>query len=433
MTLSLEKSKQAHQRAQKVIVGGVNSPVRSFARVGRTPLLASHASGAHVFDLDGNKYIDLVLSYGPHLFGHAHPLIVERIHEAAKKGLGFGLTTEVEIEWSERLLKHFPNLDRVRAMNSGTEACMTAIRLARGYTKKEVILKFSGHYHGHVDWLMVDSGSGIATLSNELNPDSDGLPKSVAESVRVLPFNSEILLEEFFKEEGDNLAGVILEPVMGNMGVIPAKVEWLDRLRKLCTAHKAVLILDEVMSGFRASSTSAQGLYNIKPDLCCLGKVVGGGMPVSALAGTQEIMECLAPMGKVYQAGTLSGNPVGIAAGLAMLDLIEKEEPFSQMEELGSWTQSIFESAIEKYKIDANVIRRGSMFSVFFRKHNPENARDATDINHELFSRYFWAMIEEGIMIPPSSYEAYFLSTAHGAALKNGLEGKVDRVFKKIS
>ena len=306
--MEFSKSQELHEKAKKFLVGGVNSPVRSFKRVGEKPILAKSARGACIEDVDGNEYLDLVMSYGPHLFGHAHPSIVHAVQESMKHSSCYGMTGEREIVWAEKLLSKFPYYDKVRAMNSGTEACATAIRLARGFTGKDKILKFSGHYHGHVDSLMVAAGSGLATLADagDTVPDSGGIPKALSDLVVVSEFNNLELLEKVFQRYGDELSCVILEPIMGNMGVIKPDPKFLQELRQLTRTYKTLLIFDEVMTGFRVHESSAQGLYGIEPDLTTLGKIIGGGMPLSALAGPDHIMSHLAPMGSVYQAGTLS-------------------------------------------------------------------------------------------------------------------------------
>lgn len=411
--MKFEKSQSLHNQAQKFLIGGVNSPVRSFARVGRHPILASRAQGAHLWDVDGNEYIDLVMSYGPHLLGHLPEEIVTSLKETLKNGMCFGMTSEAEFLWAEAALKKIPSAERIRAMNSGTEACMTAIRLARAYSKRDVIVKFSGHYHGHIDSLLVDSGSGVATLSSQAVADSAGLPKKMIADIRVLEFNNTEKLKELFSQEGDKIAGIILEPIMGNMGVIPGEKSFLNELRNLCTDNGALLIFDEVMTGFRVHPHSTQGLFDITPDLSCFGKVIGGGMPLSALAGPQKIMEHLAPLGSVYQAGTLSGNPIAIQAGLSMLKVLEKDAPYDSLENLGAQLQNTIEEAAQEKGLALKVQRVGSMLSIFFRENAVKNSQDSRDVDMELFKKFFWSALENGIMLPPSPFEAYFLATAH--------------------
>lgn len=421
-----------NERAKKVLVGGVNSPVRSFKRVGGHPLFARDGQGSQIRDADGNSYVDLVMSYGPHLFGHAHPLIVEAITKAARGSTCYGMSSEAECLWAEKLLTRLPGAEKVRAMSTGTEACATAVRLARGATNREIIVKFSGHYHGHVDSLMFDSGSGIATLSDHSEPESKGIPVALSQAVRILPFNDLNRAEELFKKEGSKIAGVILEPIMGNMGVVPPDVKFLKLLRELCTKHGVLLIFDEVMTGLRVGRFSAQGLYGVTPDLTTLGKIVGGGMPLSAVAGPARVMDHLAPLGSVYQAGTLSGNPVSIAAGIAMLDLIDAQNPYPRLEETGQVFERAFTKAAAEAKIPLRIERVGSMISFFFRKGVVRNAADCRDVDMERFTRFFWAMLEEGFMMPPSPFEACFLCTEHEKMGEELILKKARSVFGKL-
>jgi glutamate-1-semialdehyde 2,1-aminomutase len=427
-------SRQLHERAQRSLVGGVNSPVRSFRRVGGQPLLAVRGAGAYLWDADGNRYIDTVMSYGPHLFGHAHPKVVEAVSNAVKNSSCLGMSSEAEIEWAELLLKRFPKAEKVRAMSTGTEACATAIRLARGYTKRDKILKFSGHYHGHVDSLMVAAGSGLATLADASQPvpDSAGIPRALTELAVVSEFNNFTLLEEVFQRHGQDLAAVILEPVMGNMGVIPPDPEFLRELRELTRRYGVVLIFDEVMTGLRVSRYSAQGLYGIDPDLTCLGKIIGGGLPLSALAGRAEIMDHLAPLGSVYQAGTLSGNPVSIAAGIAMMKLIDAENPYERLDAFGAKLQGWIENEAARCRLPVRVERVSSMISVFFRNEKLLNDRDALETDGALFNQYFWNMLEEGFMLPPSPYEACFIATSHLELGDDVWAQGLRRVFERI-
>ncbi|HVJ63676.1 MAG TPA: glutamate-1-semialdehyde 2,1-aminomutase [Bdellovibrionota bacterium] len=431
---SEEKSKSAFERALKTLVGGVNSPVRSFRRVGGTPLFMTKGEGAYLWDLDGNRYLDFVMSYGPHLLGHAHPYITEKVIAAVKKSPCLGFSSEDEILWAEEVASVFGKPLMVRAMSSGTEATMTAIRLARGITGRDLVLKFSGHYHGHVDSLLVDAGSGVATLSEAAVPECAGVPKALAALARVAPFNDSTAVQEIFRAEGAKIAAVIVEPIMGNMGVIPPAPGFLEVLRNLCTSHGSILILDEVMTGFRVHERSAQGLYAVEPDLSCFGKIVGGGMPLSALVGEAKFMKELAPLGPVYQAGTLSGNPASIAAGRAMLELLRKENPYGRLETLSARFQRTLETAARTHGVDVDVQRVGSMISVFFRKEKTKNAADARDVDLKRFNTYFRALLDEGILIPPSPFEAYFVSTAHAVALESAaFEESIDRVFKTVA
>ena len=400
-------------RAEKVFVGGVNSPVRSFRRVGGNPIVAKSAKGAHITDVDGKNYLDLVMSYGPHLFGHQYAPIVEALSESIHKGFCYGMTSEKEIQWGEKILSFLPKDWKVRALSSGTEACMSAIRLARGHTQKDIIVKCSGHYHGHVDSLLFDAGSGLATLSEDAAPDSAGVPKVLGELLKIIPFNDVQNLEKVFETYGSKIAAIIFEPVMGNMGVVLPEQKFLEKARELTQKHKALLIFDEVMTGFRVAKNSCFGRFNVTPDIVCFGKIVGGGLPLAAVAAPKNILETLAPIGNVYQAGTLSGNPIAVSAGLAMLTEIEKQSPYEKLEKLGAELETCIQKTAQQKGIDVAVVRCGSMLSTHFRKETPKNAADTRDINGELFKKFFWKAVENGIMLPPSPFEAYFLSTAH--------------------
>ncbi len=429
MSQSYEKSQLLHSRAIKSLVGGVNSPVRSFKRVGGKPLLAEKAAGAFLWDVDGNRYVDFVMSYGPHLFGHSPEPIKMALKKVCEGSPCYGMTSEGEIEWAELLLKRLPGAEKVRALSTGTEACMTAIRLARGITGRDLVVKFSGHYHGHVDSLMVDAGSGIATLSSEAAPDSKGLPRALVDLARVAEFNNLESVAQIFAKDGNSIACVILEPVMGNMGVVAPDPAFLRGLREICTRHGALLIFDEVMTGLRVHSRSAQGRYGITPDLTCLGKIVGGGLPLSALAGPAKFMDQLAPLGGVYQAGTLSGNPVSIAAGLAMLKWIDQEDPYARLEEVGQRLERAFLEAASRRKREISVSRVGSMISVYFRKDPVRNANDCRAVDEAAFNRYFHGMLEAGCLLPPSPFEAYFLASVHADLSKDDLEGRIEKAF----
>lgn len=428
------KSQLAFERALRTLVGGVNSPVRSFKRVGGTPIFMSRGQEDRIWDLDGNQYVDFVMSYGPHLFGHANPTISSAINAAVQNSPCLGFSSESEFLWAEEMLGVFDRKQMVRAMSTGTEATMTAIRLARGTTGRDVIVKFSGHYHGHVDSLLVDAGSGVATLSDAAVPECAGVPRALAALARVAPFNDIDSIKSIFSSEGSKIAAVIVEPIMGNMGVIPPKPGFLKVLHELCTTHGSLLIFDEVMTGYRVHAQSAQGLYGIEPDLSCFGKIVGGGMPLSALVGKPEIMRQLAPEGPVYQAGTLSGNPVSIAAGRAMLKLIRDQNPYPLLEKISQKMESLLVSAAKKHSVDVDVQRVGSMLSVFFRAQSTQNAADARDIDYAKFTAYFNALLGEQILIPPSPFEAYFVSTAHESTVFSAkFEESIDRVFKKVA
>ncbi len=431
------RSEELHRLAQGPLVGGVNSPVRSFRRVKAKPILLASGQGPFVKDVDGNTFVDLVMGYGPHLFGHAHPHIVSKVKNTISKGTAFGFTSEMEILWAQRVLAHLPAAKKIRLMSTGTESCATAVRLARGFTNRNLIAKFSGHYNGHVDSLLVDSGSGLATQTvtgpGSAQADSAGLPQNLIDLSRVIPFNDEKALEKLFNDEGSSLAGIILEPVMGNMGVVPPEPGFLKKIRELCNQKGVVLIFDEVMTGFRVSKKSAQGLFGIEPDLTCLAKIVGGGFPLAALCGKAEIMDCLAPTGKVYQAGTFSGNPVCVSGGLAMLDLIEEQDPYTKLDSLGSWLEGCANSLAEKYKIPFRTERVGSMVSFYFRSGQVRNSEDCKNISNENFNQFFGFLLEEGVLMPPSPFEACFLSVAHDTPqIRTELERAFSNVFQKM-
>lgn len=432
MALSFESSQRTHERAVKSLVGGVNSPVRSFKRVGGAPILAKRGEGPWIYDVDGHRYVDLVMSYGPHLYGHGEKSVIEAVRKSLDGSTCFGMTSEGEVEWAERVLARLPGAEKVRAVSTGTEACATAVRLARGITGRDVLVKFSGHYHGHVDSLMFDSGSGLATLSEAPEPESKGVPAALGKLVRILPFNDLAAAQALFAQMGSEIAGVILEPIMGNMGVVPPQPGFLQGLRDLCTKHQSILIFDEVMTGLRVGKTSAQGRYDIRPDLTTLGKIVGGGFALAAVAGPAKYMDTLAPLGPVYQAGTLSGNPVSIAGGLAMLNLIDRDDPYAKLEAIGADFEAAFTAAAKEKGVALRMERVGSMVSFYFRSGVVKNANDCRDVNFDVFNKFFRAMLEEGFMMPPSPFEACFLSVAHGQLEKGYFHDKARRVFARL-
>jgi glutamate-1-semialdehyde 2,1-aminomutase len=405
------KSEELFRRSQNVIPGGVNSPVRAFRAVGGTPLFFERAAGAHLWDADGHRYIDYVGSWGPMIAGHTHPAVVEAVREAASRALSFGAPTEAELALAERLCRLIPSIERVRLVSSGTEAAMTAIRLARGFTGRNLIVKFEGCYHGHADALLVKAGSGALTLGN---PSSAGVPAEVAAQTMVLDYNDLEQVKTLFATQGKNIACVIVEPVAGNMNLVLPAPGFLEALREQCTRHGAVLIFDEVMTGFRVALGGAQARFGIRPDLTTLGKVIGGGLPVGALGGRRDIMEQLAPLGPVYQAGTLSGNPVTVAAGLATLKLVEGKDFQSKIE---ATTQSLIEGLIaeaRKAKIIFSAQSIGSMFGLYFRAAPPRSFAEVMQCDRERFNRFFHAMLENGVYLAPSAYEAGFVSASHG-------------------
>jgi len=406
------RNEELFQRAQRHIPAGVNSPVRAFRAVGGTPPFCERASGAHLWDADGKRYIDYLGSWGPMLLGHTHPAVVEAVQAAAARALSFGAPTEAEVELAELLCRLVPSLEMVRLVSSGTEATMTALRLARGHTGRNLIVKFEGCYHGHADALLVKAGSGALTFGN---PSSAGVPPETAAHTLVLDYNDAAGARALFERRGAEIAGVIVEPVAGNMNLVLPAPGFLETLREQCTRHGAVLILDEVMTGFRVALGGAQARFGIRPDLTTLGKVIGGGLPVGAVGGRREIMEKIAPLGPVYQAGTLSGNPVAVAAGLATLKLVDT--PGFQ-ERVAATTRALVEGLAAEAK-GAGVIFSaqsiGSMFGVYFRATPPTSFAEVMQCDRERFNRFFHGMLARGVYLAPSAYEAGFVSAAHGA------------------
>ena len=408
---SLEKSKQAFAEARTYMPGGVNSPVRSYRSVGGNPPFISSASGSRIYDIDGNEYIDYVLSWGPMILGHANPEIVASILEAIPRGTSYGAPTLLETEVAKKIQAFYPSMEMVRMVNSGTESTMSALRLARGYTGRDKIVKFIGCYHGHSDSLLVKAGSGLATFGV---PDSPGVPTGVAEDTITLPYNDSDAVCQLFEAHGESIAAIIVEPVAGNMGCVPPVEGFLETLREVTTEHGAVLIFDEVMCGFRSSSGGAQKYYNVIPDLTCLGKIVGGGLPMAVFGGKKEIMSSIAPSGPVYQAGTLSGNPVAMAAGLATLSMLQKyPNAFRQVEESTEALCQGLEAAAKEVGVPVVVQRVGSMFTLFFTDKAVHNFDDASACDMEAFKTFFHYNLERGIYYAASQYESNFLSTCH--------------------
>jgi len=400
-------------RAQRVIPAGVNSPVRAFRAVGGTPRFIARGAGARVWDVEGREYIDYVMSWGPLIAGHAHPAVVKAVSEAARDGLSFGMPTEAEIGLAERLIQTVPSMQMVRLVSSGTEATMSALRLARGFTGRNRIVKFEGCYHGHADALLVKAGSGALTYGH---PSSGGVPADVVQHTSVLDYNDAGQLEDFFKRHGDETAALIVEPVAGNMNLIPGTAEFLAAARSLCTRHGAVLIFDEVMTGLRVHPGSAQGLYGIVPDLTTLGKVIGGGMPIGAFGGRRDIMQHIAPLGSVYQAGTLSGNPVAVAAGMATLSLTAAPGFYDALFAATRRLVDGFNAAGSAAGLPFSAACVGSMFGIFFRERPPTCYAEVMQCDRAAFGRFFHAMLERGIHLAPSAFEAGFTSSAHGDA-----------------
>jgi glutamate-1-semialdehyde 2,1-aminomutase len=405
------KSQELHQRATSVIPGGVNSPVRAFKSVACDPPYIVRGKGSHIWDADGNDYIDYVGSWGPLILGHAHPEVVEAVERANRDGASFGACTPVEAELAQAVIEAFPSMAKVRFVSSGTEATMSAIRLARAFTGRKYIVKFEGCYHGHADSLLVKAGSGVATLGI---PGSAGVLEELAQFTLALPFNNRQAVDETFRKFKDQIACVIVEPVVGNMGCVPPQEGYLQFLRELTARYGAVLIFDEVMTGFRLSLGGAQQLYGIKPDLTTLGKIIGGGLPVGAYGGRAEIMEMIAPLGPVYQAGTLSGNPLAMAAGLATLRHLKTHpEIFQQLEmRTSDLVAGILETAAKRH-IPLAANRVGSMFTCFFQKNEIHDWDSAAKSDTQVFAKFYRAMLDRGVYLPPSQYEAAFMSAAH--------------------
>lgn len=406
---SYDKSIEAFKEAKELLPGGVNSPVRAFKSVNMDPIFMERGKGSKIYDIDGNEYIDYVLSWGPLILGHTNDKVVEGIKKIAELGTSFGAPTVVENELAQLVIDRVPSIEMVRMVSSGTEATMSALRLARGYTGRNKILKFEGCYHGHGDSLLIKAGSGVATLGL---PDSPGVPEGVAKNTITVPYNDLESVRYAFEQFGDDIAGVIVEPVAGNMGVVPPVPGFLEGLREITTQYGTVLIFDEVMTGFRVGYNCAQGYYNVTPDLTCLGKVIGGGLPVGAYGGKREIMEQIAPSGPIYQAGTLSGNPLAMTAGLETLKQLTPDT-YKEFERKADILEAGLKAAAEKYGVPHTINRAGSMIGIFFTNENVINYEIAKTSNLEFFASYYREMANEGVFLPPSQFEGLFLSTAH--------------------
>ncbi|MBM7691954.1 glutamate-1-semialdehyde 2,1-aminomutase [Peribacillus deserti] len=406
---SYEKSRQAFKEAKKMMPGGVNSPVRAFKSVKMDPIFMEKGKGSKIYDIDGNEYIDYVLSWGPLILGHSNDRVVEAIKEVAETGTSFGAPTLLENKLAELVIDRVPSIEVIRMVSSGTEATMSALRLARGYTGRNKILKFEGCYHGHGDSLLIKAGSGVATLGL---PDSPGVPEGVAKNTITVPYNDLESVRLAFEQYGDDLAGVIVEPVAGNMGVVPPLDGFLEGLREITEKYGTLLIFDEVMTGFRVGYNCAQGYFGITPDLTCLGKVIGGGLPVGAYGGKAEIMNQIAPSGPIYQAGTLSGNPLAMTAGYETLSQLTPED-YKEFNRKGDMLEEGISKAAKKHNIPVTFNRAGSMIGFFFTNDNVVNYEKAKSSNLEFFASYYREMAEEGVFLPPSQFEGLFLSTAH--------------------
>lgn len=423
------RSEQLYQEACRWMPGGVNSPVRAFKAVGGHPRFIREAQGAYLVDEDGQRYVDCVGSWGPMILGHVHPAVLSAVQSKAAQGFSFGAPTAAETELARAIHAAFPSIERLRLTSSGTEAVMGALRAARGFTRRDVVVKCHGAYHGGADYLLVKAGSGLATLGE---PDSAGVPASIAATTALVHYNDLEEITQLFKTMGDTIAAVIIEPVAGNMGCVPPDPAWLQGLRTLCSEHSSLLVFDEVMTGFRVARGGAQALYGITPDLTCLGKIVGGGLPLGAYGGRSDIMACVAPEGSVYQAGTLSGNPLAVAAGLATLKELARPGVYEALEGTSAQVESSLKKAAERSTVACEVQRVGSMLTAFFSKGPVRSWRDADGCDRERFASWHAALLREGVYWPPSQFEAAFLSLAHDTAALATMDAAFERAFVTI-
>ncbi len=417
------------REALEVLPGGVNSPVRAFKAVGGEPIALVKGRGCRVWDADGNEYMDFLASWGPLILGHAHPKVVKAVEEEVRKGLSFGLTNPHEVKLAQLVVEMVPSVEKVRFVNSGTEATMSAVRLARGYTGRKLIVKFEGCYHGHYDSLLVSAGSGVATFGI---PGTPGIPEEIAQLTLVVPFNDEGAVREVFSRYGEDIACVIVEPVAGNMGVVPPKEGFLQTLRELTLANRSLLIFDEVITGFRLAKGGAQELYGVEPDLTCLGKVLGGGMPVGAYGGRKEIMSHVAPEGPVYQAGTLSGNPVAMVAGVETLKELRDKEPYDTLLRRTEKLSEGVSSLLTQKGIPHTVNRVGSMMTVFFTDTEVRDFQSAKSSDTEMFAKFFKSLLKNGVLIPPSQFEAWFVSTSHEEEHIDEALERIEKALKEL-
>ena len=425
--MNIQKSINLFQQAQTIFPGGVNSPVRAFRAVGGQPLFIERGEGPYLYDVDGNRYIDYVLSWGPLITGHAHPKVVEAIRNAAVKGTSYGAPSPLEIDLAKSVMDFMPNIEMIRFVNSGTEATMSALRLARAYIKRDKIIKFDGCYHGHADMLLVQAGSGVATLGL---PDSPGVPANTVKDTLVADFNSLDSVEALYKKYPDQIAAIIVEPVAGNMGVILPLPGFLEGLRAITSREGSVLIFDEVMTGFRVHLNGAQALYNIKPDLTTLGKVIGGGLPVGAYGGKREIMQLVAPLGPMYQAGTLSGNPLAMSAGIAALNLLREDKCWEKLEQAAGRLEAGILSAANKAGIPIQQTRVGTMFTTFFSETKPVDWNTVKGADKIRFRKFFQKMLGNGVYLAPSQFEAGFISIEHTENIIDATITAVTEVFR---
>jgi len=427
--MNTSRSKQLFERARKLLPGGVDSPVRAFRAVGGQPLFIESGSGAYLTDVDGNRFIDYVLSWGPLILGHAHPQVVAAIQQAAGRGVSYGAPSPLELELAELVMAFMPSIEMLRFVNSGTEATMSALRLGRAFTKRDKFIKFEGCYHGHADLLLVQAGSGVATLGL---PDSPGVPAATVQDTLTARYNDSASVRTLFERFPDSIAAVIVEPVAGNMGVVLPQAGFLQSLRELTTQYGALLIFDEVMTGFRVHPGGAQGLYGIQPDLTTLGKVIGGGLPVGAYGGRKDIMALIAPSGPVYQAGTLSGNPLAMAAGIATLKLLSEAGVWSLLEEQAAQLAAGLREAAQQADVPIQQTRAGTMFTNFFSEELPLDWPSVKTCDTQRYARFFRGMLEQGVYLAPSQFEASFISIAHGQAEIERTVQAAAEVFRTI-
>lgn len=427
--MNITKSKSLFQEAQTLLPGGVDSPVRAFRAVGGQPLFIDRGEGPYLFDVDGNRYIDYVLSWGPLITGHAHPDVVKAVQEAAVKGTSYGAPSPLEVELAKSVMGFMPNIEMIRFVNSGTEATMSALRLARAYTKRDKIVKFDGCYHGHADLLLVQAGSGVATFGL---PDSPGVPANTVKDTLVADFNNLDSVEALYKKYPEQIAAIIVEPVAGNMGVVPPLPGFLEGLGSITEREGSLLIFDEVMTGFRVHKGGAQTLYNIKPDLTTLGKVIGGGLPVGAYGGKKEVMRLVAPVGPMYQAGTLSGNPLAMSAGIAALKLIRGDEVWRKLEQAAAKLEAGVSAAAESAGVPIQQTRVGTMFATFFSETKPVDWHTVKSADKVRFGKFFTKMLENGVYLAPSQFEAGFISMMHDDAIIDATVSAAEQAMKAL-